>query len=99
MTNGTTLDPVQGLVDYVLEIKPYHTKVVEVLVEYIQTDIWARFQRLIGNDCLYICGDDAHGTPIMLSAQSQGITPEDLIKAMKKSHEQDFADFNIASIK
>ncbi len=65
------------------------------MVEYIQTDIWVRFQKLIGNDCIYICGDDAHGTPIMLSAQNQGITPEELIKNMKKSHEQDFAGFYV----
>lgn len=65
------------------------------MVEYIQTDIWVRFQKLIGNDCIYVCGDDAHGTPIMLSAEKQGIDPEQLISRMKKSHEQDFADFYI----
>lgn len=65
------------------------------LVEYLQTDIWARFQRLVGNNCIYVCGDDAHGTPIMLSAQKQGISPEKLIEDMQKSHEEDFAKFNI----
>ncbi len=65
------------------------------MVEYIQTDIWVRFQKLIGNDCIYVCGDDAHGTPIMLSAEKEGIDPEQLIAEMKKSHEQDFADFYI----
>ena len=65
------------------------------LVEYLQTDIWARFQRLIGNDCIYVCGDDAHGTPIMLSAEQKGITPEQLIAEMQLSHEEDFAKFHI----
>ena len=46
------------------------------LVEYIQTDIWVRFNRLIGNEVVYICADDAHGTPIMLKAKELGVTPE-----------------------
>jgi methionyl-tRNA synthetase len=65
------------------------------LVEYIQTDIWARFQKLIGNNCLYMCADDTHGTPIMLSAKKQGITPEELIKKMHKEHLADFQGFYI----
>ena len=65
------------------------------LVEYIQTDIWARFQRLRGNDCIYVCADDAHGTPIMLRAKQDGVTPEQLIAATKKEHEADFAGFLI----
>lgn len=65
------------------------------LVEYIQTDIWSRFQRLQGHECYYVCADDAHGTPIMLRAQQDGITPEELIEATKKEHEADFADFDI----
>ncbi|VAW50743.1 Methionyl-tRNA synthetase [hydrothermal vent metagenome] len=65
------------------------------LVEYIQTDIWARFQRLRGNTCYYVCADDAHGTPIMLRARQDGITPEQLIAATQKEHEADFADFHI----
>ena len=63
------------------------------LVEYIQTDIWARFQRLRGNSCYFVCADDAHGTPIMLRARQDGITPEELIAATQKEHEADFADF------
>ncbi len=63
------------------------------LVEYIQTDIWARFQRLRDNSCYYVCADDAHGTPIMLRARQDGITPEALIAATQKEHEADFADF------
>ena len=66
------------------------------LVEYIQTDIWARFQRLRGNSCYYVCADDAHGTPIMLRARQDGITPEQLITAVKQEHEADFAGFLIA---
>jgi methionyl-tRNA synthetase len=63
------------------------------LVEYIQTDIWARFQRLQGHSCYYVCADDAHGTPIMLRARQDGIEPEQLIAAMQKEHEADFAEF------
>ncbi|MBK1726618.1 methionine--tRNA ligase [Halorhodospira neutriphila] len=65
------------------------------LVEYIQTDIWARFQRLRGNECYYVCADDAHGTPIMLKAREQGVEPEQLIERMAEHHRQDFADFLI----
>ncbi|MGV6826294.1 MAG: methionine--tRNA ligase [bacterium] len=66
------------------------------LVEYIQTDIWTRFQRLRGNECWYVCADDAHGTPIMLRARHEGIEPEELIQRVAVEHQQDFADFNIA---
>ena len=66
------------------------------LVEYIQTDIWARFQRLQGHTCYYVCADDAHGTPIMLRARQDGIEPEALIAAVKLEHEADFDDFLIA---
>ncbi len=65
------------------------------LVEYIQTDIWARFQRLRGHQCTYVCADDAHGTPIMLRAQSEGIEPEQLIARVSEEHQADFAGFNI----
>ena len=63
------------------------------LVEYIQTDIWARFQKMCGHDCIYLCADDAHGTPIMLRAQQDGITPEELIEKVKLEHEKDFSEF------
>ncbi len=66
------------------------------LVEYIQTDIWARFQKMCGHECIYVCADDAHGTPIMIRAQQEGISPEELIAKTKQEHEQDFADFHIA---
>ena len=65
------------------------------LVEYIQTDIWARFQRLRGHRCYYVCADDAHGTPIMLRAESEGLTPEELIERVGREHRADFADFHI----
>ncbi len=65
------------------------------MVEYLQADIWARFQRSRGHQCLFICGDDWHGTPIMLSAQKEGITPEDLVQRTYAAHAQDFNDFFI----
>ena len=65
------------------------------LVEYIQTDIWARFQKLRGHDCLYVCADDAHGTPIMLRAEQEGLTPEQLIERVGEEHRADFRDFHI----
>ncbi|ABK44364.1 methionyl-tRNA synthetase [Magnetococcus marinus MC-1] len=63
------------------------------LVEYIQTDIWVRFHKLRGEECIYMCADDTHGTPIMLRAQKEGITPEQLVNQMHKEHAQDFAAF------
>lgn len=66
------------------------------LLEYIQTDIWARFQKSRGHECYYVCADDAHGTPIMLKAQQQGITPEQMISQTKTEHQADFAGFAIA---
>nr|WP_320167378.1 methionine--tRNA ligase [uncultured Methylophaga sp.] len=65
------------------------------MVEYIQTDVWVRFQKMRGNQCYYVCADDAHGTPIMLRAQNEGITPEQLISDVSKEHQADFAEFNI----
>lgn len=65
------------------------------LVEYIQTDIWVRFQKLQGNDCRYFCADDTHGTAIMISAQKNGVTEEQFIAKMSEEHQQDFAGFGI----
>ena len=65
------------------------------LVEYLQTDIWVRSQKMSGNECTYICADDAHGTPIMLKAQELNITPEKLIEDTYKEHVEDFSDFLI----
>jgi methionyl-tRNA synthetase len=58
------------------------------LLEYIQTDIWVRFQKAIGNECHYVCADDAHGTPIMLKADELGITPEELIASVSERHQK-----------
>ena len=65
------------------------------LVEYLQTDIWVRSQKMSENKCIYICADDAHGTPIMLKAEELGVTPEELIKKTFKEHIKDFEDFHI----
>ncbi|MGZ5007720.1 MAG: class I tRNA ligase family protein, partial [Methylobacter sp.] len=66
------------------------------LVEYIQTDIWVRFQKQRGNLCYYVCADDTHGTPIMLRADREGITPEQLIAQVGKEHLADFTEFSVA---
>ncbi|HXH55296.1 MAG TPA: methionine--tRNA ligase [Gammaproteobacteria bacterium] len=66
------------------------------MVEYIQPDIWVRFQRLIGNTCHFVCGDDAHGTPIMLRAEKENMTPEALIAKSYKEHTADLQAFNIS---
>ncbi|MBA3696039.1 MAG: methionine--tRNA ligase [Methylotenera sp.] len=63
------------------------------LVEYIQTDIWVRFQKMQGHTVHYVCADDTHGTPIMLRAEKEGITPEALIDSVHKEHSADFAEF------
>ncbi|BBO31117.1 methionine--tRNA ligase [Lacipirellula parvula] len=65
------------------------------LVEYIQTDIWVRFQKLFGNDCRYMCADDTHGTAIMIRARQEGRSEEEVIADMQAAHEQDFAGFGI----
>ena len=65
------------------------------MLEYIQTDIWVRFQKSRGETCTYVCADDAHGTAIMLRAEKEGLTSEQLIEKVKAEHEQDFADFLI----
>jgi len=65
------------------------------ILEAVQTDIWVRFQQLKGEDCVYVCADDTHGTAIMLRAESEGITPEALIARVQAEHERDYAGFNI----
>lgn len=65
------------------------------LLEYIQTDIWSRFQKLRGHETYYVCADDAHGTPIMLNAQKQGISPEEMVANVSVERQRDFADFHI----
>ncbi|RQW29524.1 methionine--tRNA ligase [Rhodobacteraceae bacterium CH30] len=65
------------------------------MVEHIQTDVWVRFQKMRGHDCHYVCADDTHGSPIMLAAEKQGITPEALIARVKDEHLADFTGFHI----
>jgi len=66
------------------------------LVEYLQTDIWVRFQRLRGHKCTYVCASDAHGTPIMLKARELGVTPEQLTERVSAEFVRDFSDFGVA---
>ena len=82
---------------FVTSALPYANGSIHIghLLEAIQTDIWARFQKMRGHDCLYLCADDAHGTPIMLSAARAGITPETLIARIHEEHRQDYADFEV----
>lgn len=65
------------------------------LVEYIQTDIWVRFQKLQGNRCIYVCADDTHGTAIMIRAKKEGRSETQLIDAMNEAHQRDFAGFDV----
>ncbi|MBM4238245.1 MAG: methionine--tRNA ligase [Gammaproteobacteria bacterium] len=65
------------------------------IIEAVQTDIWVRFQRMRGNDCLYVCAEDTHGTPIMIKAQSEGISPEQLIARVAEEHRADYQGFLI----
>lgn len=65
------------------------------LVEYIQTDIWVRFQKLRGRRCLFLCADDTHGTAIMIRARQEGRTEEKLIAEMSDAHQRDFARFDV----
>ena len=77
---------------------PYANASIHIghMVEYIQTDIWVRFQRLRGHNVTWVWADDAHGTPIMLSARKNDTTPEQLIADVKREHEQDFTDFQLS---
>ena len=65
------------------------------LIEAVQTDIWVRFQRMQGHDCIYVCAEDSHGTPVMIKAQAEGVTPEQLITAMAAEHLADYQGFLI----
>ncbi|MBL8435174.1 MAG: methionine--tRNA ligase [Zoogloea sp.] len=66
------------------------------LVGYIQADIWVRYQRMRGNQVHYVCADDTHGTPVMLRAEKEGLTPEQLIDRVHGEHSRDFRDFGVA---
>ena len=76
---------------------PYANGAIHIghLVEYLQTDFWVRFQKMRGNDCVYVCADDTHGTPIMVRARKEGITPEELIARSHAEHSADFAGFGV----
>ena len=76
---------------------PYANASIHIghLVEYLQTDIWVRYQKLAGNKCFYFCADDTHGTPIMIRAKAEGISEENLIKRMHGQHLKDLNDFQI----
>src|SRR5688572_16236183 len=65
------------------------------IIEAVQTDIWVRFQRMQGHDCLYVCAEDTHGTPVMIKAQAEGVTPEELITRVAKEHKRDYEGFLI----
>ncbi|MBC7742451.1 MAG: class I tRNA ligase family protein, partial [Bdellovibrionaceae bacterium] len=65
------------------------------MLEHIEADIFSRFQKMRGHDCVFICADDTHGTPIMIKAREQKITPEELIGKSAVDHQKDFADFSI----
>ena len=76
---------------------PYANASIHIghLVEYLQTDIWVRFHKTMGDECFYFCADDTHGTPVMISAKNQGITPEELIGRVQGQHFKDLTDFQI----
>jgi methionyl-tRNA synthetase len=65
------------------------------IIEAVQTDIWVRYQRMQGHDCIYVCAEDTHGTPVMIKAQSEGVTPEELITRVAKEHQADYQGFLI----
>ena len=65
------------------------------IIEAVQTDIWVRFQKMRGHDCIYCCAEDTHGTPIMIRAQQDGITPQALIARSAEEHQRDYAGFLI----
>jgi methionyl-tRNA synthetase len=66
------------------------------IIEAVQTDIWVRYQRMQGHDCIYVCAEDSHGTPVMIKAQTEGVTPEQLITRMAAEHVADYRDFLIS---
>jgi methionyl-tRNA synthetase len=83
---------------FVTSALPYANGAIHLghLVEYIQTDIWVRFQRMQGHEVHYCCADDTHGTPVMLRAEQDRVTPEALIERMHGEHRRDFAGFHIS---
>ena len=65
------------------------------LLEHVQTDIWVRTNKLLKNECIYLCASDAHGTPIMMKAESENVNPEELVKSFTKEHEKTLRGFFI----
>src|SRR5690606_24475731 len=86
------IDPMTARRILVTSALPYANGPIHIghLGEYIQTDIWVRFQKLIGNRCVYVCADDTHGTAIMIRARNEGRSEIDLIAAMQAAHQRDF---------
>ncbi len=82
---------------FVTSALPYANGPIHIghMVEYIQTDVWVRFQKMRGHEVHFICADDAHGTPIMLKAEAEGISPQALIDQVHTEHTADFADFSV----
>src|SRR5205814_7255201 len=66
------------------------------LLEHIQADIWVRFQKMLGRNCIFLSGEDAHGTPVMLAAKQRGIEPEELVKLIANEHKADLDAFHIS---
>lgn len=66
------------------------------VLEAVQTDIWVRFQKLVGNNCYFFCADDTHGTPIMIAAKKAGKTPETMIEEVQKEHYKDLTSFGVS---
>jgi len=97
MAASARSDPGPGRTILVTSALPYANGPIHIghLVEYIQTDIWVRYQRLRGHTCVYVCAEDAHGTPIMLRAREDGVAPEELIERVGVEHRADFRDFAI----
>jgi methionyl-tRNA synthetase len=95
---GTRKDRLMTRKILVTSALPYANGAIHLghLVEYIQTDIWTRFQKMRGHECWFVCADDTHGTPIMLRAEKEGISPEQLIARVHAEHSRDFAGFHVA---
>jgi len=93
--NGTLMNPRRLIVTSAL---PYANGAIHIghLVEYLQTDFWVRFQKMRGHTCVYVCADDTHGTPVMIRARQEGITPEALIARSHEEHARDFREFEVA---
>lgn len=96
-TSNTSLAASKNVKRLVTAALPYANGPIHIghLVGYMQADFWVRWNKMNGRDCIYICGDDTHGTPIMVKAREQGITPEQLIAKSYAEHLKDFTDFGI----